>query len=310
MSQIPDKTASEETQSGPSLRNDTLPQQEIKISHQAIYLVLTAAIFLLVGLLIATLIGGNDDTVGPDEVRNIVNEVVGTQMADLGSVSPGQDSSVNPEELQGMIDQSVSTQVAGLRPTATPVPLTPTRVPNTDAADDDAFKGPENAPVVLVEFSDFQCPYCNHFYADTLPQILERYPDQVKFVYRDFPIFGDDSIRAGMATECAEEQGNFWEMHDAIFDSRSEDTPLPLSQETLVGFAQELELNADAFTECLSSNRYMDEVTADYQSAVNYGFGGTPSFLINGMVIVGAQPFEAFDQAIQSALAAGLSSGN
>ncbi len=310
MSQTSDHSDDEKAQSSASPLNDTSPRQEIKISHQAIYLVLMAAIFLLVGLLIASLIGRNDDSLDSNEVRNIVNEAVGTQVAGLESVSPGQDSSVNPEALQGMIDQSVSTQVAGLRPTATTIPPTPTRVPNTDAADDDAFQGPDDAPVVIVEFSDFQCPYCRRFYADTLPRILEKYPDQVKFVYRDFPIFGDDSIRAGMATECGEEQGKFWEMHDAIFDSRSGDNPPPLSQETLVGFAQTLELDTDAFTECLSGNRYMDEVTADYQAAVNYGFGGTPTFLINGRVMVGAEPFEAFDQAIQTELTAGLSSAN
>ncbi len=179
------------------------------------------------------------------------------------------------------------------------IPPEPTRVSNADAADDDAFLGPVDAPVVIVEFSDFQCGYCGRWYQEVLPQIRATYPDEVKFVYRDFVIFGEDSARAAQATECAEEQGAFWDMHDAIFDSGE-----PSTQDMLVGLAGDIGLDAGAFEECLTSERYLDEVLADYQDATSFGFGGTPGFVINGQVhAFGAQPFETFDRIIQQELA-------
>jgi len=126
----------------------------------------------------------------------------------------------------------------------------------------------------------------------------------VKFVYRDFPIFGEDSVRAAMATECAEEQDSFWEMHDAIFTLMTGDTPTELSQDTLVSMAGDLELDTDAFSMCLDSQRYAEEVQADYQDAVRWGLQGTPGYVINGVVYpIGAQSFEVFDQIIQQHLA-------
>ncbi len=268
-----------------------------------ITIVITAAIFLVVGIVLTTVFNG--DTVSPDELDSAVNKAVGTQMAaQQPVVQSGDGASISQAELDALIDQAVGTQVAALRPTNTPIPPTPTRVPNTTAADDDAFHGPADAPVVIVEFSDFQCGYCGRFYNDTLPQILETYPDDVKFVYRDFPIFGEDSVRAAMATECVEEQDKFWEMHNRIFDSRRESDPAPLSQETLVSYATQLELDTDAFAECLASERYMDEVIGDYQAASGYGFSGTPAFLINGIHMSGAQPFANFQAIIESELAA------
>lgn len=269
-------------------------------------LVITAFAFLMTGAFL-TLLLTQDDTSSLDseQVRGIVAEALGTQAATSNTGLQAFQSSANPDDIQSLVDQAVSTQVATLQPTVTPIPPTPTRVPNADAADDDAFHGPDDAPVVIVEFSDFQCPYCGRFYQETLPQILEKYPDEIKFVYRDFVIFGEDSARAAMATECAEEQDKFWEMHDAIFDSRQASDAPPLSQETLVGYAEALEMNTTAFDECLTSERYLDEVTNDYQAAVGYGFGGTPGFLINGKPVSGAQPFQVFDQVIQQELAGG-----
>jgi protein-disulfide isomerase len=266
-------------------------------------LVITAFAFLMTGAFL-TLLLTQDDTSSLDseQVRRIVAEALGTQAATSNTGFQAFQSSANPDDIQSLVDRAVSTQVAALVPTNTPIPPTPTRVPNIDAADDDAFHGPDDAPIVMVEFSDFQCPYCARFYRETLPQILEKYPNEVKFVYRDFVIFGEDSARAAMATECAEEQGKFWEMHDAIFDSRAAEAPPSLSQETLVSYAANLELDTDAFVECLASERYSDEVVNDYQAAVNYGFGGTPGFLINGRHVSGAQPFQTFDQIIQQEL--------
>jgi len=278
---------------------------EMPKSRLVVYIVLTAIIFLLAGLLIATLIaGGGDSGVTQAELRDTVEEVVGTQIAAVQPVAAGPDGGMNRDELQQMINQEVNTQVAALIPTNTPIPPTPTRLPPGVADDDDAFLGPEDAPVVIVEFSDFQCGYCGRFYEETLPKIREAYPEEVKFVYRDFPIFGDDSVRAGMAAECADEQGKFWDMHNRLFEIHNSQTQVTLSQETLVSFAEELDLDTEAFDECLTSERYLEEVMTDYQTAVAYGFRGTPGFVINGVVYsMGAQPFEVFKGIIDSELA-------
>lgn len=164
-------------------------------SSNTLNFILTAITFTALGILVAMMFFQNDDG-GPSmaEVENMVQNAVRTQSASFGPAS------------------------------GAPTP-TATRVPIADAADDDAFHGPADAPVVIVEFSDFRCPYCGRFYKETLPQILDAYPDDVKFVYRDFPIFGEESARASMATECAEEQDAFWAMHDMIFDTREAANP-------------------------------------------------------------------------------------
>lgn len=272
-------------------------------SSRWLLVALLALVILIGGVMLVALLSGRDGaTLSEAEVRRIAEEVVRTQIAGLPADGSGNASSA---DVQQMVDAAVGTQVALLRPTNTPVPPTPTVIPPGVAEDDDAFLGPADAAVVIVEFSDFQCPYCGRWYEQTLPKILETYPTEVKFVYRDFPIFGEESRRAAQATECAEEQdvSKFWEMHDRLFARLNSGDTTPLSQETLVGYAEELKLDPRRFAECLSSQRYYDEVERDYQAAVSYGLRGTPGFVINGVVYaIGAQPFEVFDQIIRSEL--------
>lgn len=289
-----------------SLRDSATPAYppEPGRSNQIVYLVATAVIFLIAGLLFAGLLSGSDDNaIDQDELRDTVREVVGTEIASLPDTGSGLGSSdMNAADVQALVDEAVSTQVAAIIPTNTPIPPTPTRVAISDSADDDAFLGPEDAPVVIVEFSDFQCGYCGRWYDETLPQILAAYPEQVKFVYRDFPIFGEDSARAAMATECAEEQDLFWDMHDALFDGLSSQE-LSLDEDSLVSLAGDMGMDSDAFRECLATERYFDEIVADYQAANTYGFRGTPGFMINGQVhAIGAQPFDVFDGLIKTEL--------
>ncbi len=285
-----------------SLRPDVLPPPRPQPdTRPTLTLVMTALVFLLAGLLIATLVYGSEGGVDESELNAAVERAVGTQFALLPPAASG---GGEPANIQQMIDQAVGTQVALLQPTNTPIPPTPTVMPPEVYQDDDAFLGPADAPVTIVEFSDFQCGYCGRWYNDTLPQILEKYPDEVKFIYRDFPIFGEDSIRAAMAAECAEEQEAFWDMHNIIFDTVTGGTQVTLSQDTLVSMAGDLDLDTDAFVSCLESERYMSEIQADYQDAVAWGFRGTPGFVVNGVVYpIGAQPFEVFDQIIQEHLA-------
>jgi protein-disulfide isomerase len=281
---------------------DNAPGPAERGGSQIILLSVTAVVFLLVGVFLAVLFGGGDDSMSDDELRDTVVEVVGTEIAARGSPAPAQGENVDPASLQAMIDSAVGTQVATLIPTTTPIPPTPTRIPLPASSDDDAFLGPEDAPVVIVEFSDFQCGFCGRWYDETLPQILEKYPDEVKFVYRDFPIFGEDSARAAMATECAADQDKFWDMHDRIFELQMA-SELALDQASLVSMAADLDMDAGEFEQCLASEKYLDEVLLDFQAADMYGFRGTPGFIINGAVYTfGAQPFEVFDSIIQSEL--------
>lgn len=287
-----------------SLREENAapPPPERHSGNQFVLMAITAVAFLLAGVLIAVLVLDNDgDTLSEDTVR----EIVGTEIAARPTANNSSGAPANAAEVQQLIDNAVGTQIATLIPTSTPIPPTPTVIPNPVVTDDDAFVGPEDAPVVIVEFSDFQCGFCGRFYEETLPRIRETYPDQVKFVYRDFPIFGEDSARAAMAAECAHEQDTFWGMHDRIFEIHNEESAPALTQETLVSFAGELGLDTEAFATCLESERYLDEVVNDYQTAVSYGFQGTPGFVINGVVYAfGAQPFETFQAIIDRELEA------
>jgi len=179
--------------------------------------------------------------------------------------------------------------------------------------DDDPFKGNADAPVTIVEFSDFQCPFCSRFYEQTLPSIMENYVDtgKVKFVYRDLPL---DSLHPNarpvhIASECADEQGKFWVYHDMLFDKQSEWERLPAAdlQSTLTQYASELGLESASFETCLESDAIADEVNKDTLDAARYGATGTPTFFIgnekDGFVrITGAQPFSAFQLEIDDQL--------
>ncbi|MCB9453911.1 MAG: DsbA family protein [Anaerolineaceae bacterium] len=168
----------------------------------------------------------------------------------------------------------------------------------TVSADDDPYVGAVDAPVEIVEFSDFNCTYCNRFYNETLSQVLETYGDQVRFVYRDFPILAQSSVTAALAAQCAFEQGDFWDYHNVLFDNRGN-----FSREQLIGYAETLGLNIDQFTNCLDNQQYQAEIVADFQDAQALGIRGTPAFFVNGRFISGAQPFAVFASAIDAELA-------
>lgn len=280
----------------PAAPNGSLPRLPVVIA------IVAFTAFLLTWLFTTLLfnLGSKNDSVSQGDVRRIVQEVVGTQIAAL----PAGSGNLNSQQVQQLIDSAVGTAVATLIPTATPIPPTPTVIPRGVAEGNAPFQGAADAPVVIVEFADFQCSYCGRWYAQTLPRILEAYPSQVKFVYRHFPIFGDDSVRAAMATDCANDQGKFWEMHNRLFTRLENQEQAPLSEDTLVGYAQELGMDTRSFGECLSSQKYLNNVINDYQTAQSYGLQGTPGFVIDGVVYtMGAQPFEVFDSIIKNELA-------
>ncbi len=157
----------------------------------------------------------------------------------------------------------------------------------------------ENAPVVIVEFSEFQCPYCSRV-NPTLDQVKEEYGDKVAFVFRDFPLpMHKEAGKAAEASHCAQEQGKFWEMHDVLFDNQR-----ALQVDKLKGYATELGLDQAKFDECLDSGRYAANVDADKAAGEKVGVSGTPAFFINGQFLNGARPFESFKEVIDAELKA------
>lgn len=165
------------------------------------------------------------------------------------------------------------------------------------SVDDDPALGPEDAPVTIVEFSDFNCPYCRRFHQDTFQALLDAYPDQIRFVYRDYPITSQESFYAAQAAQCAADQDAYWPFHNALFSSR-----YGLGREAYQQYAQELGLDGQGLLECLDSGRYAQEVESDARYAAQLGVSGTPTFFINGIPLVGAQPLSEFTRVIDSEL--------
>jgi protein-disulfide isomerase len=185
-------------------------------------------------------------------------------------------------------------QVESTNPNAAQDPSQPTRF-EIDL-DDDPAMGPEDAPIVIVEFSDFRCPYCRRFHEDTFQALWDAYPDQIRFVYRDFPVVG--GVEAAQASECADEQGAYWDYHDLLFSGG-----LELGTGAYLSYAEDLDLDMDEFNACMDEERYADEVEADARYAAGLGANGTPTFFINGIPLVGAQPLASFQQIIDAELA-------
>jgi protein-disulfide isomerase len=176
-------------------------------------------------------------------------------------------------------------------------PLDPEEVRFDIDLDDDPSIGPLDAPITIVEFSDFNCPYCRRFHSETFPALLATYPDQIHFVYRDFPVVG--GFEAAQAAECANAQGDFWAYHDLLL-SGEEPT---LNADAYGVYADKLGLNTQALLECVESGEFSAEVEADARYASGLGITGTPTFFINGIPLVGAQPIQAFQQLIDRELA-------
>jgi len=165
---------------------------------------------------------------------------------------------------------------------------------------DSPFKGSENAPITIVEFSDFQCPYCKNFFEQTLPQIFKNYIDtgKAKLVYRNFPLgFHEFAQKAAEASLCASQQDKFWEYHDKLFKSQS-----ALAINNLKQYAKDLGLNSASFDKCLDSGDTAEQVAQDVKDGISYGVNGTPSFFINGVNLTGAQPYAQFEAVIQESL--------
>ena len=158
-------------------------------------------------------------------------------------------------------------------------------------------KGPEGAKVTIVEFSDFQCPFCSRAIG-TVDQVMEQYAGKVRLVFRQFPLdFHDKAPKAAQAALCANEGGKFWEMHDAMFKDQGK-----LDPDALKATAVSLGLDATRFGECLDSGKMKKAVDEDIEAGKKVGVNGTPAFFVNGTMLSGAQPLEAFKEVIDAEL--------
>ncbi len=232
----------------------------------------------------------------------------------IGTLDDNSNSYVTNEDLKEIISEIETKAAAAPAPQSAQIPTQPTapqvfRV----SLDDDPVKGNPNAPVTIVEYSDFQCPFCLRFFQQTLPLIEKNYIDtgKIKFVYKDLPL---DSLHpnaraAHIAAECADEQGKFWKYHDVLFKKQPQWSSLASSelQNKFTEFATDMGLKAAKFKSCMQSPNIADEVNKDTLEAASYGATGTPTFFIgneeDGFVkLVGAQPYQTFQAVIDSRL--------
>ena len=215
--------------------------------------------------------------------------------------------------------QTVQPLVIQENPQAKPVTPQPTQTPSAEeprifvSLSDDPVKGDPNARVTIVEFSDFQCPFCARFFEQTLPQIQQEYIDsgKVKLVFRDFPLesIHANARAAAIAAGCANDQNMFWQYHDKLFEGQTQWAHLSAidAENTFAQYSSELGLNSENFNSCLSSKTHLNEINEDFQNGANYGVTGTPAFFIgndkNGYVtVIGAKPYSSFQQVIDKEL--------
>lgn len=202
---------------------------------------------------------------------------------------------------------------AGLGGTPTPAqgPSASTTAAIMQLGSRDAVLGNANAPVTLIEYGDYQCPFCGEFFSQTEPSIVSTYVNagKVKMIFRNFAFLGPESAAAAEAAECAVDQNKFWAYHNALYAAKVGDDQKGGSENDgfftralFISLAQQNGLNVSEFTSCIDNNRYATTVTSERATASSLGIDSTPYFFVNGTPVVGAEPFSTFQQAINAAL--------
>ena len=169
--------------------------------------------------------------------------------------------------------------------------------------------GSASAPITIVEFGDYQCEACYHWYHNTRADIIDNYIEtgKVNLVFMDLPFLGRDSITAAQATYCADDQGKYWEYHETLYNFQEAIDNGWASKDRLVSFAFNLDMNMDEFNDCMDSSKYAKRVKANYDESQRFGAEATPTFLIispdgNMKKITSAQPYSVFSQVIEPML--------
>lgn len=165
--------------------------------------------------------------------------------------------------------------------------------------------GEDNAKVTVIEFADFQCPFCGKWFTESGSSLIKEYVDtgKVKLYYRHFAFLGEESNWAAEASNCANDQGKFWEFHDFLFKNQQGENQGAFTKDKLKGFAANLGLNTSTFNSCLDQGKYTKAVTDDTAAGQAAGVSGTPTVFVNGQTIVGAQPYNVLKALIDQELA-------
>ncbi len=238
------------------------PGEVIEINRSAVYYVVTAALFFVFGYIVAWLVFNSTMGSVVNDIKSAVSDTMSTKIAQM----PANAVAVNPTE--------------------TPIPHQ-----TIDPGDSPSW-GPADAKVTVVEYSDFQCPYCELFYRSTYKLMQQKYGDKIRFVYKDFPLpQHPDAMPAAVASHCAIEQGKFWEYHDALFSNQQD-----LSKDALIRYAGQIGLDVPKFTDCFQTGKYQAKVNQNLQSGINYSANSTPTFFINGDHFAGAYSFDQMSQ--------------
>ncbi len=165
--------------------------------------------------------------------------------------------------------------------------------------------GNKDAKVTVIEFADFQCPFCERYHKDITPNLKKDYIDsgKIKFAFRHYAFLGQESTDAALASECANEQEKFWEFHDYLFENQAGENQGAFAKDKLKEFAVTVGLNSAQFNECLDSAKYKDNVDKDISEGGTAGVNGTPATFVNGILISGAIPYAELKAEIEKALA-------
>lgn len=176
---------------------------------------------------------------------------------------------------------------------------------NISIADEVPFLGSKDAKVTIVEFADYQCPFCGIFFKESFPKLKTEYIDtgKVKFYYQDFAFLGDESSFAAEAAKCSGQQGKYWEYHDYLYQNQNGENEGAFSQLNLKKFGKTIGVDEQKFNNCVDSRVFKPDVEAETKAGQDYGVNATPTVFINGIKYEGAQDFARYKEAIEKALA-------
>jgi len=225
----------------------------------------------------------------------ILSFLVGYQVGNFDSSIP---------TIEASLDSQIQNSQASPSPTNSLVQI---------SFDDDPILGDKNAPITIVEFGDYQCPFCKRFHQETLPELKSNHIDKgiVNLVWMDFPLesIHQNAVATSIAGECAEEQGYFWELHDRMFVEQEnwQGLPTSIAVNDFKRYASEIGMNENEFSSCLDSEKYKQKVSDDFSYGSRIGISGTPAFFVGnqqvGFVqITGAQPYSVFENVIETYL--------
>jgi protein-disulfide isomerase len=270
---------------------------KLKAIEDAVNRKLLAAEAAKLGVTEEELLRREADSKVPEPSPQEVEQRLVTQMFRGGI--PANKDQIAQELKRGKVQQVRDAYFASLRDRAgVKIFLSPPR--HTVAADPARLRGNPEAPITIVEFSDFQCPFCYQAYW-TIKNVLAKYEGKVKLSYRDMPLTGEEADPNGTAaaSRCALEQGKFWEYHDLLFENQDDIGPRVFRE-----YAEDLKLDVPKFDACLESGKFRAAIVADFREGLTLGITGTPYFFINGIPVNGALPQPVFEEIIENELAA------